>query len=150
MSPGQGPRPAVACLLLIVVVGGCAPAAPDGDSVERSRAFLPIHGPMFGGPTAIIGGVLRERDGCLVFENESGVDLPLWPPGTGAWIVDGVTVISDLDGRIAARPGETVWFGGGTDYPLEWAEDQAGPIPVACRVGNYTLVNSLERLSLLN
>ena len=41
-----------------------------------------IHKPMFGGPTAIIGGVLRERDGCLVFENESGVDLPLWPPGT--------------------------------------------------------------------
>jgi hypothetical protein len=132
---------------LIVAIGACSPAVPDDETLQRSGAFLPIHKPMIGGPAAIIGGVLRERDGCLVFENESGVDLPLWPPGTAAWIVDGVTVVSDLDGRVAARVGDAVSFGGGTDYPLDWAEDQVGPIPVACRVGNYTLVNSLEALA---
>jgi hypothetical protein len=35
-------------------------------------------------------------------------------------------------------------FGGGYDYPLDWAETQAGPIPERCRTGTYILVNDLE------
>jgi hypothetical protein len=37
-------------------------------------------------------------------------------------------------------------FGGGYDYPLDWAESQAGPIPERCRTPTYLLVNDLERI----
>ena len=43
--------------------------------------------------------------------------------------------------------GDTATFGGGTDYALDFAEEVIGqPIPDRCRVGNYTLVNSLTRV----
>ena len=100
---------------------------------------------MNGGPAAIVGGTLLARDGCLLFDDGFVKSLPLWPPGTTAWVVDGVIVIGDPAGNIAARAGEEARFGGGTDYPLDWAEEQVGDIPPACEVGNYTLINGLAR-----
>ena len=100
---------------------------------------------MNGGPAALVGGKLLVRDGCLIFDDGIADSLPLWPPGTSAWVVDGNIVVADPAGAIAAMAGQEAVFGGGTDYELGWAEDQVGDIPPACEVGNYTLINGLDQ-----
>ena len=104
---------------------------PDSEAHER-------------GPAGLVGGELVEREGCLLFDRDGSVSLPLWPPGTRRVEIDGIAAIAGAQGTVT-RVGDVVRFGGGTDYPLDWAESQVGEIPAACEVGNYTLINSLDR-----
>lgn len=136
-----------AIVLVAAAVAACDGAAPSPAELTEGQVFLPIHRPMNGGPAAIIGGRLQEREGCLVFEGLDGRSLPLWPPGTTLTRISGTTVVADAKGRPVVAVGDNVSFGGGTDYPIEFAEELIGQrIPVPCRVGNYTLVNTLERI----
>jgi hypothetical protein len=133
-------------LIAAFVAGACGPqpASPAEGAAQPSTAFLARHKPMNGGPAAIVSGTLVERDGCLLLEVAGGTTLALWPPDASAWVIDGVTTIVDGKGRPAVAVGGPASFGGGYDYPLDWAETQAGPIPERCRTGTYILVNDLE------
>ena len=136
---------------LALIAGGCGPvpASPAAGDAVASTAFLARHGPMNGGPAAIVMGTLVERDGCLLVDRPGGgpgTALALWPPDASAWVIDGVTTIVDGRGRPAVAVGGELSFGGGYDYPLDWAEAQAGPIPERCRTPTYLLVNDLERI----
>jgi hypothetical protein len=136
-----------AMVLVAAAVAGCDEAAPPPSDLTEGQVFLPIHRPMNDGPAAIIGGRLAERDGCLVFEGLNGRSLALWPPGTTLVRISGTTVVADARGRPVVAVGDNVSFGGGTDYKLDFAEELIGrAIPVPCRVGNYMLVNTLERI----
>jgi hypothetical protein len=139
--------PAIATTVgLAALLAGCGSPAPRGADVVRSPAFLARHQPMAGGPAASVVGTLVERNGCLLLETESGTALALWPPDASAWVIDGVITIVDGQGRPAVAVGGQASFGGGYDYPLDWAQRQAGPIPDACRTATYLLVNDLERI----
>ncbi len=135
----------VAVATVVAACGSQEPAPPDG-AVQRSSAFLARHQPMSGGPAAIVLGTLVERDGCLLIDGPDGVALALWPPDASAWVIDGVTTIVDGRGRPAVAVGGEASFGGGYDYPLDWAEAQAGPIPEHCRTTTYLLINDLDRI----
>jgi hypothetical protein len=137
-----------AVVLVVAAAASCGGPGPSTPELPQGAVFLPIHRPMNGGPVAIIGGRLVEREGCLLFEDLSGRSLALWPPGTTIFKFDASTwVVGDASRRPIVAVGDNVSFGGGTDYPLDFAEELIGrPIPGPCRVGNYTLVNSLERL----
>ncbi len=135
-----------AMVLAAAAVAACS-AAPSPGELTEGQVFLPIHRAMNGGPGAIIGGRLAEREGCLVFEGLDGRSLALWPPGTRLFRVSGTTVVADARGQPVAAVGDNVSFGGGTDYPLDFAEELIErSIPAPCRVGNYTLVETLERI----
>ena len=136
-------RSGLLSLATAAVVAGCG-QQPPADASDEADVFLPIHQPLNGGPAALVGGKLELRNGCLVFDDPFGGSLPLWPPGTTAWLVDGTVVLADQAGVAAISVGGSALFGGGTDYPLQWAEQQVGDIPPQCEVGNYTLINSLE------
>ena len=140
---------AVVGLALALAACGPSPASPAGGDARPSTAFLARHGPMNGGPAAIVMGTLVERDGCLLVDRPGGgpgTALALWPPDASAWVIDGVTTIVDGRGRPAVAVGGELSFRGGYDYPLDWAEAQAGPIPERCRTPTYLLVNDLERI----
>ncbi len=137
---------AVAAVSVSVAACGPQPASPADGDARPSTAFLARHGPMNGGPAAIVLGTLVERDDCLLLDLPGGAALALWPPDASAWVIDGVTTIVDGRGRPAVAVGGQASFGGGYDYPLDWAEAQAGPIPERCRTPTYLLVNDLERI----
>ena len=139
----RGPPFVIAAALL---VAACGAPAPSGDAIQRSPAFLARHRAMNGGPAAIVVGALVERDGCLLLDGPNGSTLALWPPDASAWVIDGVTTIVDGQGRPSVAVGGQASYGGGYDYPLDWAEQQAGPIPERCRTRTYILVNDLERI----
>lgn len=115
--------------------------------MRRAQVGIVTHRNLGGGPAAIVGGTLRIDAGCVVFESVDGLAIPMWPPGTTAWEVDGVVVITDLAGAIAAREGQEAFFGGGTDYPRSFVDEIAdAPIPPACdRQATYMLINGLKR-----
>lgn len=139
-------RVPVAVLMALLVVAACGAPGPSGDSVRPSTAYLARHGPMNGGPAAIVIGTLVERDGCLLLDAPGGPALALWPHDASAWVIDGVTTIVDGRGRPALAVGGQASFGGGYDFTLNWAQQQAGSIPEACRTHAYILVNDLERI----
>jgi hypothetical protein len=138
----------VAMIVLIdAVAGGCI-GQPQGSSVRRAQVGIVTHRDLGGGPAAIIGGTLGIDQGCVVIRSPDGIAIPMWPPGTTAWDVDGVLVIADRAGTVAARQSDEAFFGGGTDYPRSFVHEIAdAPIPPACdRQATYMLINSLERL----
>jgi len=144
---GLGARAVLLAILIAAFAAaacGPQPASPAEGAAQPSTAFLARHKPMNGGPAAIVSGTLVERDGCLLLEVAGGTALALWPPDASAWVIDGMTTIVDGKGRPAVAVGGMASFGGGYDYPLDWAETQAGPIPERCRTGTYILVNDLE------
>jgi hypothetical protein len=138
----------VAIILLIgVLAGGCS-GQPQGAAVTRAQVGLVTHRDLGGGPAAIVGGTLGIDQGCVVFESVDGLAIPMWPPGTTAWDVDGVIVIADRAGTGAARVGENAFFGGGTDYPRSFVNEIAdAPVPPACdrQAATYMLINGLTR-----
>ena len=134
-------------VLIAVFIGGCI-GQPQGSAVTRARVGLVTHRDLGGGPTAIVGGTLGIDQGCVVIRSPDGLAIPMWPPGTTAWDVDGVLVIADRAGNVAARQGEEAFFGGGTDYPRSFVDEiKDAAIPAACdRQAIYMLINSLKRL----
>jgi hypothetical protein len=133
-------------VLIAVFAGGCI-GQPQGSAVKRAQVGIVTHRNLGGGPAAIVGGKLRIDAGCVVFDSLDGLAIPMWPPGTTAWEVDGVVVITDPAGVVAAREGEGAFFGGGTDYPRSFVDEIAdAPIPPACdRQVTYMLINGLKR-----
>jgi hypothetical protein len=133
-------------VLFIVLVAGCA-QPPDGSTVRRANVGIVTHRDLGGGPAAIVGGTLGIDQGCVVIHSSDGLAIPIWPPGTAAWDVDGVLVIADRLGNVGVRLGEEAFFGGGTDYPRSAVEDIAdAPVPAACdRQVTFMIINSLER-----
>ena len=63
----------------IAACGGPEPSPPDG-AAQPSTAYLARHGPMNGGPAAIVQGTLVERDGCLLLEVAGGAALACGHP----------------------------------------------------------------------
>ncbi len=140
-------RRVMAAGALAILVAACGAPAPSGDDIRPSTAYLARHRPMGGGPAALVVGTLIERHGCLLLDVPGGPTLPLWPPDASAWVIDGVTTIVDGQGLPALTVGGQASFGGGYDDTLDWAEQQAGPIPAGCRTPSYILVNDLERIA---
>ena len=78
------------------------------------------------GPSRTSGKlVLWDYDRCPRLFNENGLGdyLPLWPPGYGATVEDGVIVIVDGEGQVVARVGEDVTLGGGP-IPHSWDSEE--------------------------
>ena len=149
-------RPRAAWIALPVVAAALAAGCdrlspggrPDGSDVRRANVGIVTHRDLGGGPAAIVGGTLAVDGGCVVIRSPDGLAIPMWPPGTTACVVDGVLVIADRAGNVAARQSDEAFFGGGTDYPRSFVDDiNDAPIPAACdRQATYMLINSLERL----
>lgn len=155
IAPAALPRRAAWASVLLVtlaLVAGCDAlmpvGQPDGATVRRANIGIVTHRDLGGGPAAIVGGRLGIDQGCVVIRSRDGLAIPMWPPGTTAWEVDGVLVIADRAGTVAARQSEEVFFGGGTDYPRSFVDEiNDAPIPAACdRQATYMLINSLKRL----
>ncbi|HEY6567712.1 MAG TPA: hypothetical protein VI341_09360 [Actinomycetota bacterium] len=127
-----------AAMLLLLAAAGCdsgEPSAPPGiffPTVPIGDAY----------PSALIGGVIEARSGCLFISAHEESWLLLWPQGYTAQEVGGEVEVTDEDGERVGRVGDEVRLGGGEGNPTEmggsdaaerWASDLAGvDIPERC------------------
>jgi hypothetical protein len=123
--------------LLALVVGGCSRADVD------EGIFFPRWS-SDDAPTAIVGGVLLERDGCLLLRSSQAEALVLWEDGYG--FEDGSLIASS--GEPVAEVGETIHGGGGYGSDRAWAEGVVGEaIPDRCipeGVETFVLIYDVE------
>ncbi|MCI0632835.1 MAG: hypothetical protein L0206_02805 [Actinobacteria bacterium] len=95
-------------------------------------------------PTAIVGGVLVEREGCLFLRSGETVALALWEDGYG--FEEGSLI--DSSGEPVAHVGEAIHGGGGHGSDRTWAEGIVGePIPDRCipeGVESFVLIYDVE------
>ena len=81
-------------------------------------------------PTAIVAGVLIERDACLFLRSDGHEALALWEEGYA--YADGALL--DSSGWRIARVGQSLHGGGGYGSDWEHAEEIIGTsIPLRCR-----------------
>jgi hypothetical protein len=112
----------VGLVALVSLAGACSRAdVDDGIFFPRWSAD--------DAPTAIVGGVLVERDGCLFLRSGGTEALALWEDGYG--FEEGSLI--DSSGEPVAGIGATIHGGGGYGSDRAWAEGLVGePIPDRC------------------
>jgi hypothetical protein len=113
MNTASASRLVLACALLL---GACSASATDGPVAIKTATHS-------GGVCQIVGwgGVLVADPtwGLAVMGTEPGSDEPpnshrfgvVWPPGYTARREQGVVVVLDAEGRVAAREGQTMISG---------------------------------------
>jgi hypothetical protein len=122
-------------MLIALAVVACAGPPPAGYEFPRHRGFG------FGGPTALLDGVLEVRDGCLYVRSENGyATYVVWPAGYSLR-VDGDSVAVYDGWSLRYRPGDRVTEGGGWYDDTTFVKERLveGTLPAACPTDEYMM-----------
>jgi hypothetical protein len=116
-------------------------ASPVGElqileDVVARDAYVITYPSTGGGMTALAGGVLGVKNGCLGLGRADDVHFTyvLLPVGYVVVMREGTRTLIGPTGEAVAAIGDTVSFGGGGTGP-DWFADQGITVPDACRSG---------------
>ena len=139
MTRRQAVAPSPLLGLLLAVSMGCVAQPP------AAEIPFPTYGPMSGEPTGILKGKLVLEGRCLAIDDGGLRYVALWPAATSPRTMDGSIAVTNRDGQLLVRLGETATFGGGEYKDPAFVEELVGTLPEGCDAERYWLVTAITR-----